>query len=530
MNGRCETDPFDSAVDVCDSCYGEFCESCLVHPKGRRYPTCTECTLFASGVRHGGAPERKGSRRSSKKRRAALKQQETGESKFFEYFDADSGAGNAPAAPDTIEVPAMAEVGEVGEVGDQVEEFATPAVAKLNALRKKDKTRATADSESEASAAEPSVTPTTTDDQGAVRSEQSRPSLVPTTADTAHADTAHADTAHADTAHADTAHAAAAAAAAADADADEGTYQPERLADPGSATEAKPAAATGAADRPTEQFAGSEPAIFGPVIAMVSEEEVDAGGLFHERRQWWPSTATPAEHDRGGRRHLQDPAPIDETQAASSPDSGSRGDDDRRRPPAEPKQNTRTKQKSPLRKRTSTAPMIGEVRKIGQAADRPIARQQQSEQPELIPAAASVPSGSRSPSASIGASSPSTLLAETVVTDSWLADAAPARPGSLATAPGAKRRAMSGQRARGRAANGPNPDPGVKGFDTDQEARGLPAPPAEGERRDDFDADNNWIPPILRGMAPDAREAKENLPQRRQRSTDDAELEPAKAD
>ena len=96
MNGRCETDPLDRAVDVCDSCYGEFCSACLVQPKGRRHPICSECALIAAGVRAGAQPDRRGSRRSSKKRRAALKEQFTDEPKLFEFFDA-VGSDDDPA-------------------------------------------------------------------------------------------------------------------------------------------------------------------------------------------------------------------------------------------------------------------------------------------------------------------------------------------------------------------------------------------------------------------------------------------------
>lgn len=90
MNGRCETDHLDQAVDVCDSCYGEFCDRCLVWPKGRRHPVCTECALIASGVRTGERPPPLGSRRTAKKRRKALKasveQTMTG-ADTFAYFD-----------------------------------------------------------------------------------------------------------------------------------------------------------------------------------------------------------------------------------------------------------------------------------------------------------------------------------------------------------------------------------------------------------------------------------------------------------
>lgn len=86
MYGRCETDPFDQATDVCDSCYGEFCSACMVKTKGRKHPVCKECTIIASGVRPGAKPLLRGSKKSAAKRRKAL-QQAPEESPSFEYFN-----------------------------------------------------------------------------------------------------------------------------------------------------------------------------------------------------------------------------------------------------------------------------------------------------------------------------------------------------------------------------------------------------------------------------------------------------------
>jgi len=97
MNGRCETDPLDRAVDVCDSCYGEFCKACLVLPKGRRHPICTHCTLVLSGVRGHATVQTRGDKRTVKQRRSDLQAaaaQPTDE-KVFRFFDADA----EPAAP-----------------------------------------------------------------------------------------------------------------------------------------------------------------------------------------------------------------------------------------------------------------------------------------------------------------------------------------------------------------------------------------------------------------------------------------------
>lgn len=57
---------------------------------------------------------------------------------------------------------------------------------------------------------------------------------------------------------------------------------------------------------------------------------------------------------------------------------------------------------------------------------------------------------------------------------------------------------------------------GVEHFDA---AQPLPAPATpDRSRKADTDSRGNWIPPILRGLAPDAREAKTNLPKRKRGS------------
>lgn len=99
MNGRCETDPLDRAVDVCDSCYGEFCKVCLVLPKGRRHPICTHCTLVLSGVRGHATVQPRGEKRTVKQRRAELAAAaaEPSDDKVFRFFDADAEPDDAEA-------------------------------------------------------------------------------------------------------------------------------------------------------------------------------------------------------------------------------------------------------------------------------------------------------------------------------------------------------------------------------------------------------------------------------------------------
>ncbi len=90
MNGRCETNPLDQAINVCGTCYGDFCDACLVTLKGRKHPTCKECALIVSGVKGSAKPEIRGSRRTAKERREAYKSLPP-EEKVFEYFDSTMG-------------------------------------------------------------------------------------------------------------------------------------------------------------------------------------------------------------------------------------------------------------------------------------------------------------------------------------------------------------------------------------------------------------------------------------------------------
>jgi len=75
MNGRCETDWIDHAVDVCDRCYGEFCSTCLMELPGRKHPLCLDCALTRSGARQSRSRKpARGAKASAKKRRKELKE------------------------------------------------------------------------------------------------------------------------------------------------------------------------------------------------------------------------------------------------------------------------------------------------------------------------------------------------------------------------------------------------------------------------------------------------------------------------
>jgi hypothetical protein len=74
MAARCEIDPLDTAVEVCDHCGGRFCGDHLVWPGGRnRPPLCKPCAVAASGVRTTAARGRRRPPRQIKRRRQQLR-------------------------------------------------------------------------------------------------------------------------------------------------------------------------------------------------------------------------------------------------------------------------------------------------------------------------------------------------------------------------------------------------------------------------------------------------------------------------
>ncbi len=67
----------DYAVEICDSCGEAFCEKCLVHPRGPKGPPfCTNCAMALSGVRNR-RPVKPIARGEIKRRRKALKAEQT---------------------------------------------------------------------------------------------------------------------------------------------------------------------------------------------------------------------------------------------------------------------------------------------------------------------------------------------------------------------------------------------------------------------------------------------------------------------
>ena len=158
MNGRCETDPLDRAVDVCDRCFGEFCETHLLRPKGRKHPFCNDCALSASGVRGSGKVELRGDRRTAKQRRKQLREAEALDDEhvfeFFEYEPDDEDAPTPelePAAEDDTAADEPERPVDSDDDSDQrgstdpipfEDTPATPAVAELAKLRREAEERA----------------------------------------------------------------------------------------------------------------------------------------------------------------------------------------------------------------------------------------------------------------------------------------------------------------------------------------------------------------------------------------------------
>ncbi|MGF1595414.1 MAG: hypothetical protein ACFCVK_00540 [Acidimicrobiales bacterium] len=71
---------------MCDSCYGEFCDDCLVYPKGRRHPICTGCAIAVASVRGQRPPDLRGSRKTAKQRREDLQTAADDDENVFTFF------------------------------------------------------------------------------------------------------------------------------------------------------------------------------------------------------------------------------------------------------------------------------------------------------------------------------------------------------------------------------------------------------------------------------------------------------------
>ncbi len=410
MNGRCETDPLDRAVDVCDSCYGEFCKVCLVLPKGRRHPICTHCTLVLSGVRGHATVQPRGDKRTVKQRRVELQAAATqpSDDQVFRFFDADTqpdGADAAEAGRRSGRRPTRKDRRAKSDPATPPAPRPTPSAAPLPMPA--EVAAAAAELMAAASGQTGVAAPTETSNGG----EGADPTeLVTVTRAVARLEELRRQGASPTT-----------------------SPVPEVPA-------AVPAAAVGDDDE-TE----AEPPVDAELPAEADEPAADAGPP--PRRPGPPPKPRAAE-----------PTPRP----------------DRRRPQGADRDG-----------RPPTAPMVGEVRTIG---GRRSSDQAPAPQPARTrPAAAPVP-------AHAGAT------------------AIPERPLSEAEADGTEMIDDDELVSVSEALSG------VDRFDARQPGP-APAAAASGEsRKADTDSQGNWIPPILRGMAPDAREAKTNLPKRKRGS------------
>lgn len=91
MNGRCDNDPLDRAENVCDNCGGDFCDSCLLYPRGKkRAPVCKACAIAKAGLRSSSKSQTSLERKNVRKRRKELQEQvEEHDDGAFVYFDED---------------------------------------------------------------------------------------------------------------------------------------------------------------------------------------------------------------------------------------------------------------------------------------------------------------------------------------------------------------------------------------------------------------------------------------------------------
>lgn len=89
MNGRCTTDPLDTADDICEFCGNAFCSSCLIDVGKRGHgPVCRSCAVANSGIRGSRPSTPRPSRAALKAARAELALlNENRPAPIFEFFD-----------------------------------------------------------------------------------------------------------------------------------------------------------------------------------------------------------------------------------------------------------------------------------------------------------------------------------------------------------------------------------------------------------------------------------------------------------
>ncbi len=415
MNGRCETDPLDRAINVCGSCYGEFCESCLVMMKGRRHPVCTRCARVLSGVRPGHSIERRGPRNSAKKRREALQAAAADDDNTFAYFEPESLPADEQPQSSPSRLQRISSRRKKGKGEDGASETAEDEISS-SPPRKRAK-------------AKPPIA--AVDQLAQLRAEQAEQSEP--------ADKTPPDD------------------QAATERPDEGPTSPEVAATPDPELAASEPAPTA-----TSKANADASTVAGPAVVDLDDPKTEHGGREAETVE-----ADGLVARLTGRGGDEEPgAAASEPLEPSAPSSV-----ESEALPARPERNYPERRKGEHLKqqlgKPTTAPMIGEIQTIG---------------------------GRRSTDA---------IQAETVL----------APPSSLTADEPDDAAIDGGVELRG-----------IDDFDAQQagttSVATIPAQQSDkGEQSDkakhDVDANGNWVPPILRGMAEDAREAAGSLPRRR---------------
>ncbi len=89
MNGRCTADPLDHADDICEFCGDEFCRSCLIQTRGGKgQQICRDCAIRNSGIKGSKSNKPRPSKAQVARARQALAEsKETRNAKTFEFFD-----------------------------------------------------------------------------------------------------------------------------------------------------------------------------------------------------------------------------------------------------------------------------------------------------------------------------------------------------------------------------------------------------------------------------------------------------------
>ncbi len=107
MNGRCKNDPLDTADDVCGICGDEFCSACLITARiGKKKLVCKSCAVEHSGLRAGQKSKVASKHQVRKQKRSLKSSSPQGGNNTFTFFDDPDSTfeydlENAREAPET---------------------------------------------------------------------------------------------------------------------------------------------------------------------------------------------------------------------------------------------------------------------------------------------------------------------------------------------------------------------------------------------------------------------------------------------